>query len=172
MSPFNDYLNKKNHYVFNSSWNIEAPPELIWDELINYKRWPIWCRGLEKIEALGKFDDLEKGNHIRSTWKGSLPYNICFDARIMDFDRCASLSFNVSGDLHGKGICNLLPSKQNTMVNFIWNVSPTKLWMKMSSPFTRPVFIENHDQIIDHAIKSFTQMVEQKGKNHNRTIKS
>lgn len=43
-------------------------------------------------------------------------------------------------------------------------VSPTKLWMKMSSPFARPVFIENHDQIMEQAILGFTHMIKQKQK--------
>lgn len=168
MNPFNDYLNRKNHYTFNSSWNIDAPLELIWDELINYKKWPTWCGGLEKIEPRGQFDCLQKGNNIRSIWKGSLPYNICFDATIRDFDLYSFLSFNVTGDLYGEGICNFLPSQDNTTIKFIWNVSPTKLWMKMSSPFARPVFLENHNQIIEQSITGFTRMIEQK--KHKRPL--
>ena len=162
MSPFNDFLNKKNQYYFNSSWNIDAPLELIWNELINYKKWSAWCEGLEKIEPLDQFDHLQKGNNIRSIWKGALPYSITFDAVIKDFIQYSFLSFNVSGDLYGEGICHFLSSHDHTTINFIWNVSPTKLWMKMSSPFARPAFIKNHDHILEHAITGFTQMIEQK----------
>jgi hypothetical protein len=34
--------------------------------------------------------------------------------------------------------------------------------MKMSSPFARPVFIENHDQIMDQAVTGFAKMIKVK----------
>jgi len=167
LSLFDNFLNKKNQYCFNSSWDINAPLEMIWNEVIHYMKWPHWCNGLEKIEPVDTFGHLEKGNHIRSIWKGTLPYSISFDAIIKDFIQYSFLSFNVSGDLYGEGICHFVPSHDNTTINFIWNVSPTKLWMKMSSPFARPAFIKNHDQIIEQAIAGFTHMVEQKAKKTN-----
>lgn len=159
---FDDFLNKKNLYQFNSSWNIEAPLELIWSELISYKRWSVWCDGLQSIKPLDQYDHLQKGNHIRSVWKGTLPYTLTIDAIVKDFIPYSFLSFIVTGDLLGEGICHFLQSQNNTTIHFIWNVSPTKLWMKMSSPFARPVFIENHDQIMDLAFAGFAKMI--KGK--------
>ncbi len=162
MSPFNDFFNKTNNYYFNNSWRVDAPVAHTWNALLNYKKWPGWCHGLEKIEPVNRFDHLRKGNHLRSVWKGSLPYSICFDAVIDDITPYSFLAFKVTGDLHGKGSCRIHPFDDNTMINFIWEVAPTKLWMKMSSPFARPIFIENHDQIIQQAISGFTQMIEQK----------
>lgn len=160
--PFDDFLNKKNHYRFNSSFNIDAPLDLIWDELINFKKWPEWCHGLQCIEPLDRFDHLQKGNHIRSVWKGGLPYTIAVDAIVTGFIQYSFLSFAVAGDLYGEGICRFSPGQDKTTINFIWNVSPTRLWMKMSSPFARPVFIENHDHIMEHAVTGFTRMIDQK----------
>ena len=166
MSQINDYLNRQNLYCFDSTWNVDAPLELIWNELINYKKWPAWCKSLEKIEQLDPFEHLQKGNNIRSTWKGALPYRIRFDAKIEDYIPYSFLSFNVTGDLHGEGLCRFLSSPDTrpikTRINFIWNVSPTKLWMKMSSPFARPLFLENHDHIIETSMAGFTQMMETK----------
>lgn len=159
---FDEFLNKQNQYHFDNSWKINAPLELIWNEVINYKKWPVWCDALKKIEQLDPFDHLEIGNNIRSIWKGALPYSLCFDARVKDFSPYSFLSFRVSGDLYGEGICRFLSSPGNTTLNFIWNVSPTKLWMKMSAPLVRPVFIENHNQIVEHAISGFTQMIARK----------
>jgi len=117
---------------------------------------------LERIEPVNRFDQLQKGNHLRSVWKGSLPYSISFDAIINDITPYSFLAFNVTGDLNGKGSCRVQPLANNTMINFVWEVAPTKFWMKMSSPFARPFFIENHDQLIEQAISGFTKMIEQK----------
>jgi uncharacterized membrane protein len=162
--PFNDYLNKKNHYCFDNSWTIDAPLELIWNELINYKKWPAWCASLTEIEQLDQFDRLQKGNNIRSVWKGTLPYSIRFDAKIKAYNPYSFLSFNVTGDLSGEGLCRFLSSPDTTTITFTWNVSPTKLWMKMGSSFARPVFMENHNRIIKKAVEGFTQMIEQKSR--------
>jgi len=158
----NDYIDKKNYYSFNNCWNIDAPLEQSWNELLKYKKWPAWCEAVEKIEPLGRIDHLKKGNRIRSVWKGTLPYSVSFDATLKDVDPYSHLSFNVTGDLNGEGICHFMQLNENTMINFIWNISPTKLWMKMSSPFARPLFIENHDLIMEQAVKGFTRMIEHK----------
>ncbi len=162
ISFFNDYIDKKNYYNFNNCWNIDAPLEQSWNELLNYKKWPAWCDALEKIEPLGQFDHLKKGNHIQSIWKGTFPYSVSFDAIIKDIIPYSFLSFNVTGDLRGEGICHFLGSNESTMINFIWNVFPTKLWMRMCSSFARPLFIENHDLIIEQAVTGFIRMIEHK----------
>jgi len=130
--------------------------------MVNYKKWPVWCDGLEKIEPLDQFGHLQKGNNIRSIWKGFLPYTITFDAVVQDFIQYSFLSFNVTDDLYGEGICHFVSSPDNTTIHLTWNVSPTKFWMKMSSLFARPVFIENHNHIIEQAITGFTQMIAKK----------
>ena len=162
ISLFNAYIDKTNSYSFNNCWNIEAPLEQSWKALFSYKKWTDWCDGLEKIEPLDQFDPIKKGHHIRSTWKGTLPYSISFDAVIKDVAPYSFLSFSVTGDLCGEGICHFLPWNQNTMINLIWNVSPTKLWMRMSSPFARSFFIENHDRIVEHSVAGFIQMLKKK----------
>jgi len=162
ISLFNNYIDKKNYYSFNNSWHINAPLEQSWDELFKYKKWSAWCDALEKIESLGQIDHLKKGNQIRSVWKGTLPYSVSFNAIIKDIAPYSFLSFNVTGDLHGEGICHFLRSNNNTLINFIWNISPTRLWMRMSAPFARPLFIENHDLIMEQVVSGFARMIEQK----------
>jgi len=164
ISFFNAFLDKKNYYSFNNSWHIHAPLEQSWNELLNYKKWPTWCDALETIEPLGQFDQLKRGNHIRSVWKGKLPYRVRFDAVIKEIDTYSFLSFTVTGDLRGEGSCHFMRSDDNTMINFLWNVSPTKLWMRMSSPFARPLFIENHDHIIKQSVSDLVQMIEHKNR--------
>jgi len=154
-----DYINKTNVYSFNTTWTIDAPLEQSWDELLNYERWPEWCTPLEKIEALGQPDGVKKGHHIRSVWRGALPYTVCFNAVIKKVVPYSFLSFNVMGDLRGEGICHFLESDAHTSVNFVWNVSPTKLWMRVSSPFARPIFIGNHDHIIEHTVHGLMRMI-------------
>jgi len=63
---------------------------------------------LESVEKLDVFENLQKGNTIRSSWRGSLPYTITIDALITDFIHPSSLSFSVTGDLSGKGLLSIM----------------------------------------------------------------
>ncbi len=148
--------------MFQNSWKIHAPVELIWNELINFKKWPAWCEGLESIEPLGQFTDLHEGNQIKSMWKGTFPYTLTFNAEIKDFTRYSFLSFSVTGDLYGKGSCHFLSCQDFTDIHFTWNVSTTKLWMKMSSPLIRSLFIDNHNRIMDQGFIGFKKMIRSK----------
>ncbi|MFH2092510.1 MAG: hypothetical protein ABIJ31_09120 [Pseudomonadota bacterium] len=162
MNLIDKFLNKKNQYSFSTSWDIDAPLELVWNELINYQKWPTWCRSLEKIEQRGFFDAVKRGNTIRSTWKGVLPYRITFDSVVDNVTQYSFLSFDVTGDLYGQGMCYFRASHDITTIHFIWNVSPTKLWIKMSSPFARVIFIENHNYIMDQTLAGFVSMITRK----------
>lgn len=164
MTPFTSYIDKNSCYMFHNSWKIHAPVELIWNELINYKKWPAWCEGLESIEPLDQYTNLREGNQIKSMWKGIFPYTITFNAEIRDFILYSFLSFNVTGDLSGKGTCHFLSCQDVTHIHFTWDVSTTKLWMRMSSPLIRPLFIENHNRIMDQGLTGFKKMIHAKSK--------
>ena len=155
-------LSRQNQYNFTTYWEIDAPLTLIWKELVDYQKWPVWCVGLENVEKLDSFEHLQKGNTIRSSWRGTLPYTITFDALITDFIHPSSLSFSVTGDLSGEGECYFSGSRENSAIHFNWNVSPTKAWMKLGTFFAKPVFMENHNHVLEQAITGFSNMVTDK----------
>lgn len=157
---FKDYINHKNHYRFNNCWHIDAPLEKSWNALVNFQEWPVWCESLIYIELLSKSEHLSSGNQIRSVWKGKFPYTIRFDAGIKNMELYSFLSLSVTGDLAGEGKCYLFASEEKTTINFIWDITPTKLWMKMSAPFARAFFIENHNHIINQTATGFARMLE------------
>ncbi|MCG8683340.1 MAG: SRPBCC family protein [Desulfobacterales bacterium] len=158
LSLLDTYFREKNRYGFEHSWTIHASPDRVWNELSRFQDWPGWWEGLETIQYLESPPGLGRGTRIRSTWKGSLPYRLTFDTHIRNFVPANSLSFWVGGDLAGFGRCRFLADDQGTRVNFSWQVSPTKLWFKMSAPFARPLFKENHDQIMAQAEKGLQRI--------------
>ncbi len=159
--PFTQVLDKQNRYDFNYSWCIDSPLELTWNELMNYKKWLLWCDALEKIETIHSTGSIQKGNHLKSEWKGPLPYTLRFETVINEVSPYSSLAFNVTGDLLGSDSCRFLQINRSTQINFIWNVVPTKIWMRMSAPFARTIFIKNHNRIIEKAICGFSEAIEQ-----------
>jgi hypothetical protein len=145
------YLDKKNTYGFTHAWEVPAPAETIWKTLTDYQAWPGWWEGLSTIESLTPQSPLGKGSRIRSTWKGTLPYSICFDAEITSFYPYFYLEFQVTGDLVGNGCCKFSSCTRGTRIQLTWQVVPTIFWIRMSAPFARSIFQENHDQIMHQA---------------------
>lgn len=155
---FSAYLMEKNTYCFEHAWKIHADPDRVWDELAGFEQWPGWWDGLENIENRDPGKPLGRGSRIRSTWKGALPYCLTFDAIITDYTRGVVLRFAVSGDLTGYGECRFRSSGQGTALRFLWQVVPSRLWIRMSAPFARSIFKENHDRILARAVKGIEQM--------------
>ncbi len=158
---FNDFIDRQNAYSFNNYWDVHAPLEQSWQTLFNYEQWTAWCDPLEKVEPLGRFGRLGKGNQIRSVWKGALPYRVSFDARITDLAPYSYLSFDVTGDLCGNGVCFFMGTGPHTRIRFTWNVSPTRFWMRLGSPFAKSLFSANHDLVMEQAVTGLVRMVEE-----------
>ena len=157
-SLFNAYLEEKNTYGFNHTWTVNAEPDKVWHALAKFRDWPAWWEGLETIQCMASPPVIARGTRIRSTWKGSLPYRLTFDAQIRSFVLGESLCFGVDGDLEGHGRCIFKNAAGRTQIQFSWQVAPTKLWFKMSAPFARSLFEENHDLIMAQAQKGLSRI--------------
>lgn len=155
---FSSYFAEKNTYCFDHAWEINADPDRVWDELAGFEQWPGWWEGLERIENREPGKPLGRGSRIRSTWKGALPYCLTFDAVIKDYTPGVFLSFAVNGDLTGTGECRFRACKGRTCIRFLWRVMPNKLWIRMSAPFARSMFRENHDQILARAVQGIDRI--------------
>ncbi len=162
MICFDDFFNRKNRYCFNNCWTILSPVPRVWDGLTRLDQWPVWFNGLENIHPCGPIASLQRGQAIELMIRGHLPYSLKFEIIVNDFIACSFVSFTVTGDLNGEGFCQLMASVSGSTVHFTWNVSPARLWMKMGASFARPVFIKNHDQIVEHAISGFQKWMAEK----------
>lgn len=149
-----------NKYKFKNSWEIKAPLKPVWNEIINYNNWPDWCYGVQEVKNIDENTiDIRKGNRFSSVWKGTLPYTLTFDAKITNLIPYTFISFKVHGDLKGVGVCRLSSKNGITTVNFIWNVSPAKTWMILLAPIAKPLFVRNHNRIVDSGLKELRTLI-------------
>ncbi len=156
----NTFLSTYNKYRFKNSWEIDAPLKPVWNEIVNYTNWPEWCYGVHEVKNIDIIStDIKKGNKFRSIWKGTLPYTLTFEAKITNLIPYTFISFKVKGDLDGIGVCRLSTRNNITTVNFVWNVSPTKLWMKCLAPFAKPLFTRNHNRIVDSGLNELRTLI-------------
>lgn len=155
---FNTYFINKNQYTFDNTWEVNTSLDRVWDELVLFEKWPLWWEGLESIHRKDSLETLGRGSRIRSSWKGTLPYCLTFDSLIRAFVSKTYLGFSVTGDLEGYGTIEFASCPTGTRIHFSWQVAPTILWIRMSAPFARSVFQENHDQILSQAVTGFSRI--------------
>ena len=56
-------------YEFVSVWSLDAPIEAVWHAMSEPWQWPLWWRGLQRVERLDSGDASGLGSTCRYVWK-------------------------------------------------------------------------------------------------------
>lgn len=137
-------------YCFCTRWEIPAPVARVWDELMTPEQWPVWWRGVERVELLrpGR-DALGTGAVRRYTWKSRLPYRLTFTMETTTIEPQQRIAGRATGELDGYGCWTLASRDGVTLVQYDWEVAATKRWMRLLAPLARPLFEWNHDVVME-----------------------
>ena len=135
-------------YEFVTIWRVQAPIEVVWDEIYHSERWPTWWKGVERVVELQKGDDLGVGSVREYTWKSKLPYRLSFAMKAVRVEPPFLLEGIASGELEGKGLWQLTGDGRETVARYDWQVLTTKRWMNLLAPIARPMFQWNHDVVM------------------------
>lgn len=136
-------------YQFVTRWEFEAPLEPIWTMLMAPEEWPKWWRGVEKVELL-KAGDANLIGAVRAyTFRSRLPYALRFTMATTRIEPMHLIEGEATGELEGRGLWTLESSEGKTRVRYDWEVNATKAWMRLLAPIARPIFVWNHDVIME-----------------------
>lgn len=144
-------------YDITTVWRLDAPRQRIWDALIAADQWPVWWRYVKLVELLHPGEDGGLSSIRRLTWSSKLPYRLCFEVRIRALAENHWIEADVSGDLKGTGKWLLSDFEDSTLVTYQWTVSTQKAWMNMLAPVLAPVFIWNHNQVMNEGAKGLAR---------------
>lgn len=137
-------------YEFVTQWQIPAPLERVWHELMHPEQWPIWWRGVEQVQLRSAgHDELGVGAIRHYTFRSRLPYRLSFAMQTTSIVPMSLIEGHASGELEGCGVWRLRYSDRLTHVRYDWHVVANKWWMRWLSPVARPVFEWNHDVIMN-----------------------
>lgn len=138
------------YYQFVTRWEIPAPQERIWHELMHPDQWPTWWRGVESVELLRPGLD-EHGTRAlrRYTWRSRLPYRLSFVMETVRIEPQTLIEGHATGELEGTGCWRLSNSAGVTHVEYDWCVVTNKSWMRWLAPIARPIFEWNHDAVME-----------------------
>lgn len=143
-------MSSPSRYEFVTRWEIPAPVEAVWLAMFDPEQWPKWWRGVEKVETISEGIDLLGTGAVRKyTWRSRLPYRIQFTMEtilVREFTRIEGVA---TGELEGKGCWHFSQRQGTTHVRYEWNVVANKRWMIWMAPIAKPMFVWNHDTVME-----------------------
>jgi uncharacterized protein YndB with AHSA1/START domain len=139
-------------YLFIDEWEVDAPPEAVFDALADARSYPDWWVPVYlSTETDGP---PELGRVSRQLFKGRLPYKLRTESKIVAYEPPRLLEADVTGDLRGHGKWTLTPREAGgTHVRFDWQVLADRPLLRRLTPVLRPVFRWNHNWAIARAME-------------------
>jgi uncharacterized protein YndB with AHSA1/START domain len=136
-------------YLFVDEWNVDAPPEAVFDALADATTYPTWWRPVYIDTTTDGPPGL--GRTSQQHFKGRLPYHLHTSSTITRYERPSIVGADVVGDLRGRGLWTLTPRDGGTHVRFDWRVNAEKPIVRALTPVLRPLFRWNHAWAIARA---------------------
>ena len=138
---------KKNHYSFVTCWQLIAPVSDVWKCIYESTAWPLWWKGVKKVEVIRE-NDTDGVNGIREyTWKSALPYGLRFQMKLVEKIDGKLLRGIAFGELEGDGTWHFADENGVTRIQYHWNVETNKRWMNYVSFALKPLFKFNHNVV-------------------------
>lgn len=138
-------------------WRIAASQQRVFDAICDSLHWPDWWPGADGVVEVKAGDSTGIGSVRRYVWKGHLPYRLAFDAKTTRVAAPDLLEADVSGDLAGTGRWSFSHADGVTSVHYEWHVRTTRLWMSLSAPLVRRIFVMNHHALMKRGAQGLAQ---------------
>jgi uncharacterized protein YndB with AHSA1/START domain len=138
-------------YVFIDEWDVEAPPEAVFEALADARTYPRWWRPV--YIAVDSDGPAEVGRVSHQEFKGRLPYHLRTRSTIVRMEPPREFEVEVVGDLTGRGVWTLTPADGRVHIRFDWRVIADRPLLRVLTPVLRPLFRWNHNWSIKRAIE-------------------
>jgi hypothetical protein len=146
-------------FQFVTVWRIAAPLPQVCDAVSQCLQWPQWWKGVEKVEEFDPGDTAGVGSLRRFTWRGRLPYRLCFDVLVTRIVPLTMLEGRASGEVEGIGRWQFADDGGVTVVRYEWLVRTNRWWMNIIAPIARPLFKWNHDQVMRQGAEGMARLL-------------
>ncbi|MDQ2748395.1 MAG: SRPBCC family protein [Actinomycetota bacterium] len=131
------------HYVFRSTWRIEADPDRVYAALADVAGYPTWW---PQVHEATQLDDVSGELRCRSL----LPYDLVFviHSEVEDAER-RILRARLDGDLAGTSQWEITADGTGgTRAVFDEDVVVGKALIRLAGPVARPALRYNHDRMM------------------------
>ncbi|MCW3848043.1 SRPBCC family protein [Sphingomonas sp. LB-2] len=132
-----------------TDWTFDQPIERVWKLLHDPRGWPRWWPAVLRVEQVEHGDETGVGAVNHFEWQTALPYRLAFEMRVTRLEPMALIEGRAVGDLDGRGLWTLREAADATHVRYQWTVGLRKRWMRWLVPLLAPVFIWNHNRVME-----------------------
>ncbi len=145
-------------FSFRMTWRLGAPIGDVWRMINSAEEWPRWWRNCRNVETLRRAD-AGVGTVQRFSMQTQLPYALQFEVTSTRSEEPTLLEGRVAGQLEGTVRWELSEQDGATTLRYLWDVAPTRPWMRTLAPVLRPVFVRNHRAMMRNAARGLSQMI-------------
>ena len=139
-----------NEYVFVDEWDVDAPPESVFEALADAGTYPTWWTPIyREVDTDGP---PAVGCASRQKFKARLPYALSTVSTIARLEPPHEFEVHVTGDLRGTGVWTLSQVEGKVHVRFDWRVHADRPLLRILTPVLRPLFRWNHNVAIKRAM--------------------
>jgi uncharacterized protein YndB with AHSA1/START domain len=144
-------------YEFVDRWEVAAPPQAVYDVLVDGRTYPEWWRPVYiEVQSDGS---RSVGSVAQQHFKGRLPYHLHTTSTIVALQEGRLIHAEVDGDLRGTGVWTLTPSQRGCSVRFDWTVDADRPLLRALTPLLRPALRANHTWAIARAMEGLEPYV-------------
>jgi hypothetical protein len=146
------------YYAFETRWHFQCPRAVVWDVLKNPETWPDFWKDLKSAHVL-------VADPLTTEWAMKAPsgYELRYVTTAYQVIPGELLAAHTSGQLVGEGKWILADGGKGTDMTILWNVCPTRWWMRLMNPALRKFFASNHVKVMANGEKAFRTMLERAG---------
>jgi hypothetical protein len=137
-----------NNYRLQTVWWTSAPIDRIWETLADYKAWPNWWRGIQKVEVLRNGDESGVGTVLSQQWRSWMPYTLVFELEMLHIESKKLLDGRANGDLVGTCGWTFTPVDGGTEIRFNVDIRTGRWWMNLPVPFAQRIVRSNFETIM------------------------
>jgi hypothetical protein len=145
------------HFDLVTEWDVSAPLERVWAEIVRPDDWPQWWRAVKRVELAAPGDESGIGAVRRFTWATALPYEVTFDMTATRVEPMSVLEGEARGELNGIGRWTLTAAGERTRVRYDWQVELALPWQRALAPVLRPVFAWNHGVVMGWGLEGLNR---------------
>ncbi|ANE46931.1 hypothetical protein SY83_12320 [Paenibacillus swuensis] len=145
-------------YTFVTEWTFETEIEQVWELLCNAGFSEGW-EGLSMRQSAKGMNKDGSGDEYEAVVKTKLPYTLSFTSTVTRKLKPHVLEITVSGELEGRGVCNLSQNGNFTHIRYLWEVDTTKRWMRWLAPVLKPAFVWNHDKVMHDGARTVSRLL-------------
>lgn len=141
-------------YRFTSRWVVSASPERCWAMLehsLASGRIPWW----PAVAVDATTADLAAGDVVLLRVRSPLGYRLHVVLTVTHVEPPREIAASASGDLAGRGRLRLRDDPAGAALEWTWDVTLRRRWMRAADPVLRPVFALAHRLVMRRGERGF-----------------